>query len=88
MAKRSRSSCQLFVSRVVTDGDCRTLGSASLDPHPRQARILLADLIAGGTRVTLAIDEPGGGYGVDAVETTIAAHPEGWRISACAWTWN
>ena len=44
-------------------------------------RDLLADLIAGATRVTLAIDEPGGGYGVDAVETTIAAHPEGWRIS-------
>lgn len=42
---------------------------------------LLADLIAGRTRVTVAIEEPGGGYGVDAVETVVEAGPEGWSIS-------
>lgn len=42
---------------------------------------LLSGLIAGRTRATLAIDEPGGGYGIDAVETAIEARPEGWRIS-------
>lgn len=42
---------------------------------------LLADLIAGRTRVTVAIDEPGGCYGVDAVEAAVEISPEGWRIS-------
>ena len=41
---------------------------------------LLPDLIAGRTRVTLAIEEPGGLYGPDAVETTVTKS-DGWRIS-------
>jgi len=42
---------------------------------------LLADLIAGRTRVTLAVEEPGGGYGPDAVATSVQDHAGGWRIS-------
>jgi len=42
---------------------------------------LLADLIAGGTRVTLAIDEPGGVYGPDAVATEAVAGTDAWLLS-------
>jgi acyl-CoA dehydrogenase len=43
-------------------------------------RELLRDLIAGRTRVTLAIEEPGGLYGPDAVRATVTAG-DGWRVS-------
>jgi alkylation response protein AidB-like acyl-CoA dehydrogenase len=44
-------------------------------------RGLLPDLIAGKTRVTLAIEEPGGRYGPDAVAAEAVAGGAGWRLS-------
>ncbi|UCE87347.1 MAG: acyl-CoA/acyl-ACP dehydrogenase [Deltaproteobacteria bacterium] len=44
-------------------------------------RGLLTDLIAGQTRVTLAIDEPGGLFGPDAVASEAVAGRDGWRLS-------
>jgi alkylation response protein AidB-like acyl-CoA dehydrogenase len=42
---------------------------------------LLPDLIAGRTRVTLAIEEPGGQYGPEAVAAVAEAGADGWRIT-------
>jgi alkylation response protein AidB-like acyl-CoA dehydrogenase len=42
---------------------------------------LLPDLIDGKTRVTLAIEEPGGSYGPDAVAAETVAGEKGWLLS-------
>jgi alkylation response protein AidB-like acyl-CoA dehydrogenase len=42
---------------------------------------LLPDLIEGKTRATLAIEEPGGSYGPDAVAAEAVAGGEGWLLS-------
>ena len=42
---------------------------------------LLPDLIAGKTRVTVAIEEPGGLYGPDAVRAQVEAGGDGWLLS-------
>ena len=44
---------------------------------------LLPDLIGGETRITLAIEEPGGLYGADAVAAEAQAGADGWRLSGC-----
>jgi len=44
---------------------------------------LLPDVIAGQTRVTLAIEEPGGLYGADAVAAQARAGSDGWQLSGC-----
>jgi acyl-CoA dehydrogenase len=44
---------------------------------------LLPDLIGGKTRATLAIDEPGGLYGPDAVAAEAVAGADGWQLSGC-----
>jgi alkylation response protein AidB-like acyl-CoA dehydrogenase len=44
---------------------------------------LLPDLIAGKTRVTLAIEEPGGLYGPDAVAAEAKAGADRWQLSGC-----
>jgi alkylation response protein AidB-like acyl-CoA dehydrogenase len=44
-------------------------------------RELLPDLIEGKTRVTLAIEEPGGLHGPDAVEAEVVAGGDGWLLS-------
>lgn len=48
---------------------------------PTQSRALLGDLIAGRTRVSLAIEEPNGCYGPDTIETTVTAGADAWRVS-------
>jgi alkylation response protein AidB-like acyl-CoA dehydrogenase len=49
------------------------------DGEPRNK--LLPDLIAGATRATMAIQEPSGLYGPDALDTSAVASDDGWLLS-------